>query len=601
MKKYWPLGLLVTTLIWGSFFSTLLHAKIFFFQFWVGLGLLTYSKEGFKLSKLHLLLIGLLSFAAISSFWASDLYLVWNGHYWRGTGVYFYLSLLLAYLSLSSKEEDKLDQLLMGTIAVSGIVSACSIFDSLFIRGESASTVFTENTNATAGLVGIAFLLVFKKFDDLKKIKKFLPGSLLILFFVAIVLSGSRSALGGLILSFSLLIIFNNRNLIKGSIVAALSVLVALVAYYFLIDASFINNMFARAENFHRLKIWSGAFNAFLDAPILGWGLHGLYEGFWNNFPGTLSGQFQWIDNAHSIFFNILSELGLIGFSLFAAILFLIYKKIAVLDSKEKSFWSIFLIYVFSYLLFQPVYIDTLVFLLIAFSIFTAQTINKEEKEFEFKGILPTTTKVVLGLFLMIISFQQIHQHYLIKEARKALVNGRDYRPIWKNFLSSTPMVDKTGALLHLSNQFTLLLSDQSLTEKDKSIFNILILREFEKFSKIGQHRPRYQDAYGVWLMRNRKLDEAEIVFDNILKKSPIIVNIINLKAELKILKGDKSSALSLFEKSNELHKSVSTKMNLARLYAESGYREKAKQMLKEALILSPANPQILQILNQFN
>jgi O-antigen ligase len=78
-----------------------------------------------------------------------------------------------------------------------------------------------------------------------------------------------------------------------------------------------------------RLWVWGEAWKGFLERPILGWGpenFTAVFDKFFNpSFYTPNQNAETWFDRAHSIFFDYLSETGIIGLLAYLSIFFLIF------------------------------------------------------------------------------------------------------------------------------------------------------------------------------------------------------------------------------------------------------------------------------------
>jgi O-antigen ligase len=78
-----------------------------------------------------------------------------------------------------------------------------------------------------------------------------------------------------------------------------------------------------------RFWVWGSAWQGFLERPVLGWGLENfttVYDRFFNpNFfvPGQ-NGE-TWFDRAHSVFFDYLTETGIVGLISYLGIFVVFY------------------------------------------------------------------------------------------------------------------------------------------------------------------------------------------------------------------------------------------------------------------------------------
>ena len=164
----------------------------------------------------------------------------------------------------------------------------------------------------------------------------------LILFFALFfVLSQTRGAFLGLvagIFSFFIYLILSNKNLRKFGILSLVILIVLGGVIYFYRNSNFIQNLpgsrflqisFQERTAQTRLWTWKSAWDGFKERPILGWGPE--------NFPAVFDKYFDtrhyisnqssetWFDRAHSVIFDYLAEIGILGFLSYLSIYIIFY------------------------------------------------------------------------------------------------------------------------------------------------------------------------------------------------------------------------------------------------------------------------------------
>lgn len=101
-----------------------------------------------------------------------------------------------------------------------------------------------------------------------------------------------------------------------------------------------------RATTFeHRMIMWKTAWDGFLERPLLGWGPENFLQVFDRHFNTKYyvpsQGFGAWFDRAHSIYFDYLSQTGILGFlsyfGIFATFYILILKKSGLFVRKSES------------------------------------------------------------------------------------------------------------------------------------------------------------------------------------------------------------------------------------------------------------------------
>ena len=165
-------------------------------------------------------------------------------------------------------------------------------------------------------------------------------------FIICIGLTNSRGGFLGLIAVFGLIWLFSDnrvKNLFK---VLGISLILAFPVYK-MIPQSYINEMSSIADTeddtrLERIYSWTKGWEMFVDNPILGIGA--------NNYPWNIF-QYQMKDPefdpqtmislggapAHSMYFTLIPELGIIGIIIFSLILYQIFKKLNEIVSYSKG------------------------------------------------------------------------------------------------------------------------------------------------------------------------------------------------------------------------------------------------------------------------
>ena len=215
---------------------------------------------------------------------------------------------------------------------------------------------------ATFLIYGIFFsfyiiLINFKK-DWIKFKKTFIYWFLILFLFLGFLLAATRGGFVGLffsILVFIFYLIFLDKNKKRRKILFISSICLILLLFlgvYFR-DSNFIKNLpggrlfelDSKSETWvSRVNVWEIAFRAFLDRPILGWGpenflyIYPLY--YKKEIFNPEKGFNEWFDRAHSIYFDYLSETGILGLlsylSIFIFIYFYLFKLIKKINFLQK-------------------------------------------------------------------------------------------------------------------------------------------------------------------------------------------------------------------------------------------------------------------------
>lgn len=156
-----------------------------------------------------------------------------------------------------------------------------------------------------------------------------------ILFTVALFLTGSRGAFIGLAFGFLIFYIFkfniNNKNKIIFITMFIITLIIAFVPLPILdniIDHN-INRSFC-----NRIKIWEGCIEMIKIKPFTGWGLMAI----WDNGAKYIREYHKTLFHAHNIWITFMTTLGIIGLSIYLYIKVNLFKSLKVLYREECVF-----------------------------------------------------------------------------------------------------------------------------------------------------------------------------------------------------------------------------------------------------------------------
>jgi len=536
LLRIWCFGLLaISFVIYNGVTVRFVYPKIFFIQFWLGLGLIGFalkvSKERvLQIGNISLSLLALLVVGFISIAYSPDPMISLFGPFWRGTGLVFYLASFLCFLLLKELSSEDKKSFILGVI-YSGYAIASIVFINFIFSLNINESIFyvIGNVNPLSFWLGMTLLLsyLYRGYFNDKKWVIFGFGAISLLI---ILLLGSRSAIGGLFFCALLIGLGKGKKILKISIGLFLLVTFALVAQYFLSETSVLADIITRSKNFSRLGIWQGAFESFLERPIGGYGFHGLIQGYWENYTSYLSKGHAWNENAHSIILNIAGELGILGLIPFFALIYFIFKRVRIFE--ERIVWWAILTYILLYCLTQPFFVDTVFLLLFFFFIFD------EEKKFiiHSRNIFYRLGKATVGVLFILLTLEQSSQINLLNETRRMIGAHGNYRKVWKTLELKKPFIDHVGAFFEIN---TLLINSfahikPGETQMDKEIrarSKSFIKESLESLMKKYSHRPRLLRTYALTLIQENELEKAEEVIDKILSRSDQVTEMYYYKA----------------------------------------------------------------------
>jgi len=556
LSSIWVYGLL----IFPFFFITgipfpYIYPKVIFIEVWAAIGLLVFSfkkeeDQSISLSGIELTFIALTLFGFLSLFWSEDIIAGLFGPFWRGTGLVFYSALILAGLVFKERGFDKesfAKFVLYAGTGVSIILFSTAVFDSV---GQMQKNLM-GNPNASSMWVGTTVLLNYLYGEKIFKNDKFKIGFVYLINIVVVLMLGSRSAIFGVLLGLLIASFLGNKKIFKRSVFITLGATGLMLAQYFLMKESVLKNLIIRSKQFYRIDIWDGALNSFLSKPFLGYGFHGLIQGYWENYTSSLIVKHAWNDNAHSLLLNLAAELGIFGVLGFMALCFFFGKELLRKEGADKSGWLGILFYIGLYSAFQPFYVDSSLLILFIVLVMGGEEIVK----FSRKNIVWKGAKIVLAVCLLVIAFYQYSLMTLANQTRHDIVGKGNYRKTWNQFMKTPSFLDKPGVFLEISNQMRLPFTPAGARFKVlQKPFSSFMVNEYSEVIKEWEHRPRSLENYSMWLVRRKKMDDALIYLDKILKRSDRVTKAYYNKAHVYIMKKDYKTAKENLLKVKELN-----------------------------------------------
>lgn len=556
LSTIWVLGLFIYPFFfWTGVPFPYIYPKLFLLTAWVGLGLIAFSiktekDEVVSLGKIELSYWGLLIVSALSMFYSPDIPVALFGPFWRGTGIIFYLVILLILLLLKEKRasHDLVARLTLITgILVSFILLTIIAFSNL----EEAKKAMMGNPNALSMWLGLTILLNFQYSKFYSKLPRPVYYGSYIPLFAALILMGSRSAVGGVVLSFFLIGLMTQKRVLKFASLTTVGLVAAMAAEYYLSSKSVIAAMIHRSSSFARLGIFKGAWDSFLAEPLFGYSTQGLIQGYWYNYTSWLGLGIEWNDNAHNIILNIIAEIGIPGLVLFLFSCFFIYKVIKEKEGRDRACWTGVLLYLTIYALLQPFYVDS-TFLVILFLY-----LMDESPKFEFSATnkFYRGGKIVIGIGLVYLAGMQAHQLDTINQTRHEIVKFRKFRKVWNDVAKQVPHLDVAGSMLEINNQIKPLFTSQynKIKHVRKPLASFMV-DSYKNMIEDYSHRPRLLENYAVWLSRRGYLRESIQYLDKVIEGSDQVTRAYMAKATIYMHMKDYATAKKLLLKVKELN-----------------------------------------------
>jgi O-antigen ligase len=549
------------------------------------------------------------------------------------TGILMHLHLFSFFLVLSStfKEED-----FKKIFGVSNFVAILASFIALAnlknptMRG--GGTIGNESFLGTYLLFNVFFALYLifktKEFAKILSIVSFLilSFSLLLIgvnleklsfskalsaiFFKEGARAAKLSFYGGLVLLFFFWLIASKRKILKilGSVFLISSLIFSTFVFYSLLTQpeGFFRKLIEREVGSFggRFPVWQGAWQGFLEKPLLGWGPENFEFSFVKYYnpcmPTPECGGEIWFDRAHNIIFDTLISTGIFGIVsyllIFAAIFYILWKNFV----KNKIdfftpgiFTSLFIAYFVQNLtVFDMVSSFMVFFLSLAF-------VASFEKEFEKKEIKKLNPfYLIFVLILFFVSFYEfvilpvLADGYVIL-AIKEKVGTPERLKYFQKALSTSPLGKFQIRQFFAENEMANL-DFKNLNENVKKEIEFLI----EELKKSTKESPsdfrsflRLGDLYNIYAFFDpAKLKEGEEILRKAIEISPKNQQGYWSLAQNLIYQGRIDEAISLAQKAVDLEpKFKNSHLILIKVLKISGKEDLAKQKFEEAIKINPS------------
>jgi len=207
------------------------------------------------------------------------------------------------------------------------IAAALSIYSFFmgksFLTATRATLVINESSmadpNHFATSLILPFIFALEEVVSSKRTNYFGSFAIGIITF-AIILSGSRGALLGIICAICVLMLRESRSGANRVVRIVIIVFTILFLVSNIVPESLAERYsfesIITSEGSHRLPLWHLAFLAFKQKPLLGWGYGTFASLSTGQLAAEVTGHLKVGLVAHSIYFQILSELGILGFGL---------------------------------------------------------------------------------------------------------------------------------------------------------------------------------------------------------------------------------------------------------------------------------------------
>jgi hypothetical protein len=302
-------------------------SKVFTVIFFISLGTglfvwsLIFTKNcQIKLCKIHLALVVWILLQFISFAVNGAQKHIWWGQYYRYQGIFLncllvFFAFIMSQIHYGIKESNLLrfsiilgNSLLAALVVIQGILY--KIFHLQIYNYNGRIAGFMGNPNFTGGLLAICYSFVFMGIKN-----KYLKMLNFFLFFTALILTGSRSALIAFLTVSFLLFKISIKTYWK------------LVFTALIISTSFIMTYRDSSPIDNRWQIWQKSIKAVSQKPLFGWGTDNFYEAFYSTLNDSdFNLKNMRVDKAHNEILEITTANGFMGLIVFVWLIASIFK-----------------------------------------------------------------------------------------------------------------------------------------------------------------------------------------------------------------------------------------------------------------------------------
>ncbi|MFH1088388.1 MAG: O-antigen ligase family protein [Patescibacteria group bacterium] len=312
-----------------------------------------FKLANFRWNIIDFLLAGFGMVLILSTIFSQDLTNSLWGTFWRNDSLYQWLHYLLFYyllrLTFASRSSLWIDWLVLNSL-VAGIISAW-IFGRSFIQFLFTNTWIAYASGPLSNLNFLAYYLALSIITtvalllfNLKPTRRLVLGLLLLPQFYALWLTSGRAAYIALIAGFLVLLVIRFWPLFKKKFWLGWGLLTIILGFGLLAFAGF-SRLATRLNEpalAHRVQAWQIGGEAFLEKPLLGWGLENFSLAFTKHYRPVFEDisaplETWWYDRAHNFIVEYAVVAGLPGVILIVLLaLFLFLQVGRYLWSKKK-------------------------------------------------------------------------------------------------------------------------------------------------------------------------------------------------------------------------------------------------------------------------
>ena len=565
--------------------------------------------------KLNIVLISILIFivfSVISSVFGTDFsQSFWSKHE-RMTGLLMWFHLLIFFIAASSvfKRKDWL-KIFEISLMVACIVSILMLIPLMGAKDPLEARGFGARGGATLGnssflasyllfnvfLALYLFVVCFNKeendfqneglfsFVKIRGISIFYPAVFVFLALSLFLSTGRAAAIAffcGMILIFLLKIIFYEKGILKtaGIILLAVISLSFIVVLFFSVqlgdDHNFIQDFLLEKTGLSaksRTYVWEIGWNAWLERPLLGWGLENFHLAWFKHFSPKMflpgAGDDLWYDRAHNIAIDTLVSGGVMGFLSYLGMIFAVFYalwKRYLSQNKDFSVAIIFPIILVAYFIQNLTVFDMVGNLMMFFLIlsFVAGVVSQNKKDSEEKTVIPNPFIIAIILVVFCAAFfnfviQPLRSGYYTVAAFRA--QGAEERiALYEKTLDISPLGIKE--IRESFSQYAMMLAQPEVfqqvpEEYQKKELNFAISLMEENIKEQPLHYTSYLALGRLYNVYGRidfsKFDLAEDAFEKAIEIGPGNQQGYWLLAQTKLFKNNPQEAMSLAKKAIDL------------------------------------------------
>ncbi|HVN26455.1 MAG TPA: O-antigen ligase family protein [Candidatus Paceibacterota bacterium] len=381
---YLYVAVLAVVVVMDSVFFPFIGGKDWFFRFTIELALIAFilhwafeAKKGeiaqlIRTSYRKPIVIAVTIFVVaflLACAFAVDAHAAFWSNYERGEGgfqmIHYYLFFMLLVMLL--KEEGQWKNIFRFSLAAALLMIGYGILGNLMVNtfigpyasgnpptglwhllfdgrfgGSLGNPAYVDAYLLFSGFYAVYLWISAKTEKRSNKLTPWLYTALLVVFLIFFILGQTRGAFLGLgagVIALLLYFAFTGSAKVRRWAAAVAILLVVLgIGAYAERNSAFVQNLpegrllqisLQDGTAQTRLWVWGEAWKGFLDRPVLGWGpenFTAVYDKYFNPkfyVPGANTE--TWFDRAHSIYFDYLSETGILGFLAYFSIFFVIF------------------------------------------------------------------------------------------------------------------------------------------------------------------------------------------------------------------------------------------------------------------------------------